>query len=56
MNSAFATLPAGTLIARTSGPKVMITNESGGSAIVTIAVVNQSNGVMHVVNNLLLPK
>lgn len=38
------------------GDKVMVMDESGGSANVTIADVNQSNGVIHVVDKVLLPK
>ena len=33
-----------------------IWDENGGKAMVTIANVNQSNGVLHVVNHVLLPK
>lgn len=36
--------------------KVMIKDESGNVATVTIADVNQSNGVIHVINTVLLPK
>jgi uncharacterized surface protein with fasciclin (FAS1) repeats len=38
------------------GKKLMITDENGGVATVTIADVNQSNGVIHVVDTVLLPK
>ncbi len=38
------------------GKKVLVTDESGGTATVTIADVRQSNGVIHVVNKVLLPK
>ena len=38
------------------GKKVMITDESGDVATVTIADVNQSNGEIHVINNVLLPE
>jgi uncharacterized surface protein with fasciclin (FAS1) repeats len=38
------------------GKKLMITDENGGIATVTIADVNQSNGVIHVVDSVLLPK
>jgi uncharacterized surface protein with fasciclin (FAS1) repeats len=38
------------------GKKVMITDENGGVSTVTIADVNQSNGVIHVVDTVLLPK
>ncbi|MEO8757630.1 MAG: fasciclin domain-containing protein [Devosia sp.] len=36
--------------------KVMIKDESGGTATVTIADVIQSNGVIHVIDHVLLPK
>ena len=41
---------------KVSGKKVTVTDESGGVATVTIADVRQSNGVIHVVNKVLLPK
>ncbi len=44
------------LTAEEKGGKIYIVDESGGSAEVTIADVNQSNGVIHVVNKVLLPK
>jgi uncharacterized surface protein with fasciclin (FAS1) repeats len=40
----------------TSGGKVFIKDENGGTAQVTIADVKQSNGVIHVINHVLLPK
>jgi uncharacterized surface protein with fasciclin (FAS1) repeats len=46
----------GTLTAKSSGGKVMLTDEKGGTATVTIADVMQSNGVIHVVDKVLLPK
>ncbi|WP_421696630.1 fasciclin domain-containing protein [Aestuariivirga sp.] len=36
--------------------KIMIKDEAGGTAMVTIADVKQSNGVIHVVDHVLLPK
>lgn len=36
--------------------KAYVTDESGGAAEVVIADVDQSNGVIHVVNKVLLPK
>ncbi len=36
--------------------KVMIKDESGATAMVTIADVKQSNGVIHVIDKVLLPK
>ena len=50
------TASGGTLIASMSGSNVMITDDGGGSAKVTIADVNQSNGVIHVIDKVLLPK
>jgi uncharacterized surface protein with fasciclin (FAS1) repeats len=40
----------------TKDGKVEIKDESGGTALVTIADVKQSNGVIHVINHVLLPK
>ncbi len=50
------TVSGGTLTAMSSGGKVTIMDESGGTSNVTIADVNQSNGVIHVVDKVLLPK
>ena len=50
------TVSGGTLTATASGGKVMVMDESGGSATVTTADVLQSNGVIHVVDHVLLPK
>jgi uncharacterized surface protein with fasciclin (FAS1) repeats len=41
---------------KTDGDKVTITDEAGGVANVTIADVIQSNGVIHVIDKVLLPK
>ena len=49
------TAAGGTLTASGSDP-VMISDASGGMAHVTIADVMQSNGVIHVVDKVLLPK
>jgi uncharacterized surface protein with fasciclin (FAS1) repeats len=38
------------------GDKVTVTDENGGVATVTIADVEQSNGVIHVIDKVLLPK
>ena len=43
------------LIATLSGQNVIITDAKGDAAMVTIADVYQSNGVIHVVNKVLLP-
>ena len=50
------TVAGGKLVATASNGVVMITDEKGGSAKVTTADVFQSNGVIHVVDKVLLPK
>ena len=49
------TVEGGTLTATTSGGKILLTDEKGGMATVTIADVYQSNGIIHVVDSVLLP-
>ena len=49
------TVAGGTLTAKASGNAVMVMDEKGGTATVTIADVYQSNGVIHVVDKVLLP-
>jgi uncharacterized surface protein with fasciclin (FAS1) repeats len=44
------------LVLKLDGDKVTVTDESGGVANVTIADVEQSNGVIHVIDKVLLPK
>ncbi|AYQ28587.1 MULTISPECIES: fasciclin domain-containing protein [unclassified Polaromonas] len=55
-SASLKTVAGGTLTAKAMGGKVMVTDEKGGSATVTIADVYQSNGVIHVVDKVLLPK
>ena len=50
------TVSGGTLTATASSAGIAIVDEKGGSAKVTIADVYQSNGVIHVVDKVLLPK
>lgn len=50
------TVAGGTLTAMMKGKKVVLTDEKGGMSTVTIANVNQSNGVIHVVDTVLMPK
>jgi uncharacterized surface protein with fasciclin (FAS1) repeats len=38
------------------GSKLMLKDEKGGTAMVTIANVNQKNGVIHVIDTVLMPK
>jgi uncharacterized surface protein with fasciclin (FAS1) repeats len=49
------TVEGGTLTAAMKGGKLVLTDEKGGTATVTIKDVYQSNGVIHVVNAVLLP-
>lgn len=50
------TVAGGTLTATLEGKDVIITDEKGGKSKVTIADVMQSNGVIHVVDSVLMPK
>jgi uncharacterized surface protein with fasciclin (FAS1) repeats len=43
------------LIASPQGGRVILTYERGGTTVVTIADVYQSNGAIHVVDSVLLP-
>jgi uncharacterized surface protein with fasciclin (FAS1) repeats len=51
-----STLSGDALSATVRGKHLYIIDESGNASMVTIADVNQSNGVIHVVNKVLLPK
>jgi uncharacterized surface protein with fasciclin (FAS1) repeats len=44
------------LTLKEEGGKITVTDETGGVANVTIADVDQSNGVIHVIDKVLLPK
>ncbi|GJD95382.1 fasciclin domain-containing protein [Methylobacterium iners] len=50
------TASGGQLLVTAKGKKVFVTDAKGGTATVTIANVMQSNGVIHVVNGVLLPQ
>jgi uncharacterized surface protein with fasciclin (FAS1) repeats len=50
------TVSGGKLVAMMKGDKIELMDENGGIATVTIANVKQSNGVIHVVDHVLLPK
>lgn len=52
----FKTVSGGTLTASLEGKDVILTDEKGGKAKVTIADVMQSNGVIHVVDTVVMPK
>ena len=50
------TVAGGKLWVMNKGGKLWVKDEKGGTAQVTIKDVNQSNGVIHVINKVLLPK
>src|ERR1700687_971349 len=49
------TVSGGTLIATLQGNNIVLKDEKGDMSTVTISNVNQSNGVIHVVDTVLLP-
>lgn len=49
------TVSGGILKASMKGDKLVLTDEKGGMATVTIANVYQSNGVIHVIDTVVLP-
>jgi uncharacterized surface protein with fasciclin (FAS1) repeats len=51
----FKTVAGGTLTASMNGNNLILTDEKGGTSTVTIADVKQSNGVIHVVDTVLMP-
>jgi len=52
----FKTVSGGKLYASMSGKDVILMDENGGKSKVTIADVNQSNGVIHVIDAVVTPK
>jgi uncharacterized surface protein with fasciclin (FAS1) repeats len=50
------TVSGDALSAQVKGRNLYLIDESGNASKVTIADVNQSNGVIHVVNAVLVPK
>lgn len=51
----FTTVSGGKLSAMLEGGKVVLMDEKGGKSTVTIADVKQSNGVIHVIDSVVLP-
>ena len=49
------TVSGDTLVVSMKGGKIMLTDEKGDVATVTIADVKQSNGVIHVIDTVMLP-
>jgi uncharacterized surface protein with fasciclin (FAS1) repeats len=52
----FKTVSGDTLTARMDGSSLVLRDEKGGTSTVSIANVYQSNGVIHVVDTVLLPR
>lgn len=55
-SASFKTVSGDTLIARMHGNSLVLRDEKGGTSTVSIANVYQSNGVIHVVDTVLLPR
>ena len=55
-SASFKTVSGNTLIARMHGNSLLLRDEKGGTSTVSIANVYQSNGVIHVVDTVLLPR
>jgi uncharacterized surface protein with fasciclin (FAS1) repeats len=53
--AALKTVQGGTITASVQMGHIVLTDEKGGTATVTIADVNQSNGVIHVIDTVLMP-
>jgi uncharacterized surface protein with fasciclin (FAS1) repeats len=54
-SATLTTVEGGTLTAMMKGKKIYLVDEKGGKSWITIADVFQSNGVIHVVNTVLMP-
>ena len=54
--ASLATVQGGTLTFRKAGKGYTVTDAKGGSANITIADVRQSNGVVHVIDTVLMPQ
>ncbi len=52
----FSTVSGGKLWAMMKGKNVILKDENGGTSMVSIADVNQKNGVIHVIDSVVLPK
>ena len=48
-------MQGGTLTARVDGGNVVLTDANGGTSTVTAADLRQSNGVIHVIDTVLMP-
>ena len=55
-SASLTTVQGEALTAKTSGKNIVLTDAKGGNSTVTIADVIQPNGVIHVVDTVLMPK
>ncbi len=55
-SATLTTVQGGTLTASLKGSSVVLTDGKGGMSTVTTADMNQSNGVIHVVDSVMMPK
>jgi uncharacterized surface protein with fasciclin (FAS1) repeats len=55
-SATLTTVQGGVLKASLKGSNVVLTDEKGGMSMVTTADMNQSNGVIHVVDAVVMPK
>jgi uncharacterized surface protein with fasciclin (FAS1) repeats len=54
-SASLKTVEGGTLVAKMAGKGITVTDEKGDVAHVTIADVYQSNGVIHVIDTVMMP-
>ena len=54
--ASFKTVSGGTLMAMMDGKNIVLKDEKGGMSMITIADVNQSNGVIHVIDTVVMGK
>ncbi|MDC7806776.1 fasciclin domain-containing protein [Luteimonas sp BLCC-B24] len=54
-SATLTTVQGGTLTARVDGGNVVLTDAKGGTSTVTAADLRQSNGVIHVIDTVLMP-
>lgn len=55
-STSFKTVSGGTLVAKMDGDRLILTDEKGSMSTVIIRNVNQSNGIIHVVDTVLMPQ
>lgn len=55
-SASFTTVAGGTLVAKMDGDRLILTDEKGSMSTVIIRNVNQSNGIVHVVDGVLMPQ